>query len=135
MCIKINKIGKKEVGIWWVQKRFPRYGVPIWSLWPNIRFLPLTVTEKMRRKISWTDGRTDGQMDRGKTVDPPTPLGSGGIIKFSIHIQENNLKNIYIKRPHTWCLYHFFDKSCYIFIVLCKLIFLAPKTITLQLTE
>jgi hypothetical protein len=25
MCIKINKIGKQEVGIWWVQKRFPRY--------------------------------------------------------------------------------------------------------------
>jgi hypothetical protein len=39
MCIKTNKVGKQEVGIWWVQKRFPRYGVPIWSLWPNIRFL------------------------------------------------------------------------------------------------
>jgi hypothetical protein len=38
MCIKINKIGKQEVGIWWVQKCFPRYGVPIWSLWPNIRY-------------------------------------------------------------------------------------------------
>jgi hypothetical protein len=39
---------------------------------------------KMRRKISWTDGRTDGrtdgQMDRGKTVYPPPPSGSGGII-------------------------------------------------------
>jgi hypothetical protein len=22
MCIKINKVGKQEVGIWWVQKRF-----------------------------------------------------------------------------------------------------------------
>jgi hypothetical protein len=31
MCIKINKVGKQEVGIWWVQKRFPRYGVPIWN--------------------------------------------------------------------------------------------------------
>ena len=30
---------------------------------------------KMRRKISWTDGRTD----RGKTVYPPPPSGSGGI--------------------------------------------------------
>jgi hypothetical protein len=39
MCIKINKIGKQEVEIWWVQKRFPRYGVPIWNLWPNIIFL------------------------------------------------------------------------------------------------
>ena len=28
------------------QKRFPQYGVPIWSLWPNIRFLPLIVAEK-----------------------------------------------------------------------------------------
>jgi hypothetical protein len=48
MCIKIktNQVGKQEVGIWWVQKRFPRYGVPIWSLWPNIRFLPSIVAEK-----------------------------------------------------------------------------------------
>ena len=29
MCIKINKVGKQEVGIRWVQKRFPQYGVPI----------------------------------------------------------------------------------------------------------
>jgi hypothetical protein len=27
MCIKINKVDKQEVGIWWVQKRFPRYGL------------------------------------------------------------------------------------------------------------
>jgi hypothetical protein len=43
MCIKINKIGKQEVGIWWVQKRYPQYGISIWSLWPNIRFLPSIV--------------------------------------------------------------------------------------------
>jgi hypothetical protein len=39
MCIKTNKVSKEEIGIWWVQKRFPRYGVPIWSLWPNIRWM------------------------------------------------------------------------------------------------
>ena len=50
MCIKINKFGKQEVGIWWVQKRFPRYGVHIWSLWPNIRFLPSIVAEKNATK-------------------------------------------------------------------------------------
>jgi hypothetical protein len=50
MCIKINKIGKQEIGIWWVQKRFPRYGVSIWSLWPNIRFLPSIVAEKNATK-------------------------------------------------------------------------------------
>jgi hypothetical protein len=42
--------GKQEVGIWWVQKRFPRYGVLLWSLWPNIRSLPSIVAEK---NISW----------------------------------------------------------------------------------
>jgi hypothetical protein len=36
MWIKINKVGKQEVGIWWVQKRFPLYGVPIWSLYMHI---------------------------------------------------------------------------------------------------
>jgi hypothetical protein len=41
-----NKVGKQEVRIWWVQIRFPRYGVPIWSLWPNIRSLPSIVAEK-----------------------------------------------------------------------------------------
>jgi hypothetical protein len=50
MCIKINKIGKQEVGIWWVQKRFPPYEVPIWSLWPNIRSLPSIVAEKNATK-------------------------------------------------------------------------------------
>ena len=58
MCIKINKVGKQEVGIWWVQKHFPRYGVLIWSLWPNIRFLPSTVTEKNVTK-NILDGRTE----------------------------------------------------------------------------
>jgi hypothetical protein len=29
--------------------------------------------------VSWTDGRTDGQTDRGKTVYPPPSSGSGGI--------------------------------------------------------
>jgi hypothetical protein len=41
---------KQEVGIWRVKKRFPQYGVPIWSLWPNIRFLPSIVAEKNATK-------------------------------------------------------------------------------------
>ena len=50
MCIKINKIDKQEVGIWWVEKCFPQYGVPIWSLWLNIRFLSSIVAEKNATK-------------------------------------------------------------------------------------
>ena len=69
MCIKINKVGKQEVGIWWVQKRFPRYGVPIWRLWPNIRFLPSIVAEKNATK------NILGRTDRGKTVYTPPPVG------------------------------------------------------------
>ena len=47
---KNQLIGKQEVGIWWFQKRFPRYGIPMWSLWPNIRFLPSIVAEKNATK-------------------------------------------------------------------------------------
>jgi hypothetical protein len=37
-----------------------------------------TVTEKNATK-NILDGRKDGRTDRGKTVYPPPPLGSGGI--------------------------------------------------------
>jgi hypothetical protein len=50
MCIKTNKVSKQEVGIWWVHKHLPRYGVPIWSLWPNITFLSSIVAEKNATK-------------------------------------------------------------------------------------
>jgi hypothetical protein len=81
MCMKINKVGKQEVGIWWVQKRYPQYGILIWRLWPNIRFLPSTVTEKNATK-NILDGRKDGQTDRGKTVCP-LPFGERGILTVS----------------------------------------------------
>jgi hypothetical protein len=74
MCIKINKVGKQEVGIWWVQKRFPQYGVPIWRLWLISDFCHHSYWEKYDEKYF-------GQTDRGKTVYPPPPSGSGGIIK------------------------------------------------------
>ena len=47
---------------------------------------------KMRRKISWTDGRKD----RGKTVYPPPPLGSGGIKKCA-YCNGNEHEIIYIQ--------------------------------------
>ena len=56
-----------------VQKRFPQYGIPNWSLWPNIRFLPLIVAEKNAAK-NILGGRKD--RDRGKTVYPPPPGGA-----------------------------------------------------------
>jgi hypothetical protein len=136
MCIKINKVSKQEVGIRWVQKCLSRYGVPIWSLWPNIRFLPSIVAEKnvtknvhicsmcIKNQLSRQTGSRNlmgpktlptiwgtymtlvtkyqisainsywekcdekylGRKDRGKTVYPPPPSGSGGIINKNIHI-------------------------------------------------
>ena len=44
---------------------------PIWSLWPNIRFLPSIVAEK-----NATKNILDGRTDRGKTVYPP-PVDRG----------------------------------------------------------
>jgi hypothetical protein len=75
MWIKINKVGKQEVGIRWVQKRFPRYGVPIWSLWPNIRFLSSTVTEKNVMK-NILDRRKDRTEVKQYT---PLPLRGAGV--------------------------------------------------------
>jgi hypothetical protein len=42
----------------YIQKHYPQYGIPIWCLWPNIRFLSSTVTEKNATK-NILDGRTD----------------------------------------------------------------------------
>jgi hypothetical protein len=64
-----NQVGKQEVGIWCVQKRFPQYGIPIWHLWPNIRFLPSIVTEK-----NILDGQKDGRTEI-KQYTPPPPSG------------------------------------------------------------
>jgi hypothetical protein len=83
MCIKINKVGKQEVGIWWVQKRFPQYGIPIWHLWPNIRFLPSTVTEKNATK-NILDGRTE--------VKQYTPLGERGYNKISFTLVKSKIQ-------------------------------------------
>jgi hypothetical protein len=66
-------------------KCYPQYGIPIWRLWPNIKFLPSTVTEKNATKnilVGWKDGQTD----RGKTVYPPPPSGSRGMIKTRMHV-------------------------------------------------
>jgi hypothetical protein len=46
----IYAIITQEVGIWRVKKCFPWYGVPIWSLWPNIRSLSSIVAEKNATK-------------------------------------------------------------------------------------
>ena len=72
MCIKINKVGKQEVGIWWVQKRYPQYGIPTWSLWPNIRFLPSVVAEKNATK-NILDRRTEVKQYN------PLPLRGAGV--------------------------------------------------------
>ena len=68
--IKTNQVGKQDVGMWRIQKRFPQYGVPIWSLWPNIRFLASIVAEKNATKniLGRTEGRTEIEI---KQYTPP----------------------------------------------------------------
>ena len=79
MCIKTNQVGKQEVGIWQVQKRYPQYGIPIWHLWPNIRFLPSTVTEKNVMKKNILDGRKDGRTEVKQYTS--LPLWGAGVWK------------------------------------------------------
>jgi hypothetical protein len=66
---------KQEVGIWRVQKHYPQYGIPIWCLWPNIRFLPSTVTEKNATK-NILDGRMEGRTEVKQYT--PLPLRGAG---------------------------------------------------------
>jgi hypothetical protein len=41
----------RQTGIWWVQKHFPRYGVPIRSLWPNIRFVSIVAEKNVTKTV------------------------------------------------------------------------------------
>jgi hypothetical protein len=96
MCIKINKVGKQEVGIWRVQKRFPQYGIPIWSLWPNIRFLSSIVAEK-----NILDGRTDRQTEvKQYTPSPSRERGYKNNI-FVAELWKENL-NSNGQQFHLW---------------------------------
>ena len=64
-------------------KTLPTIWYTYMTLVTNIRFLPSTVTEKNATKNildGRKDGRTGRQTDRGKTVCPPPPSGSRGII-------------------------------------------------------
>ena len=56
------------------QKRFPQYGISIWSLWPNIRFLPSIVAEKNVTKNIL--GRMKGQTEVKQYT---TPSGGAGV--------------------------------------------------------
>jgi hypothetical protein len=49
-CAYMFTVYKNQLRFWRVQKRYPQYGIPIWSLWPNIRFLPSIVAEKNATK-------------------------------------------------------------------------------------
>ena len=132
MCIKINKVGKQEVGIRWVQKTLPtiwgtymklvtKYQISVInSCWEKCdekcaymfnvyknhlsqqtgsrnltgpKTLPtiwytymMLVTKYQIPAINsyWEkcDEKYLGRTDRGKTVYPPPPSGSGGIIIF-----------------------------------------------------
>jgi hypothetical protein len=77
-------------------KSLPRYGIPIWSLWPNIRFVPSIVAEINVTEILW-DGRKDGRTE----VKQYAPLRwSGGIQKRS---KSSHLLQIPLKK-RTPCL-------------------------------
>ena len=82
-----------SIGIWRVQKRYPQYGIPIWCLWPNIRFLPSTVTEK-----NATKNILDGRKDRRTEVKQytPSPFGERGYNKILVTHQrcESRVANI-----------------------------------------
>ena len=79
---------QKEVWIWRVQKCFPQYGIAMWSLWPNIRFLPSIVAQQNATKniLGPTKGRTE--------VKQYSPSGGAGVSKQKRTKQIQKSKNI-----------------------------------------
>jgi hypothetical protein len=71
-----NQLSRQtEVGIWRVQKHFPQYGIPIWSLWPNITiFANNSCWEKCNEKYL---GRTEGRTEVKQYTPPPPSAGAG----------------------------------------------------------
>ena len=70
---------KPEVGIWRVKKPLPRYGVPIWSLWPNTRSLPSTINscwekcdEKWASMFNMYTNQQSRQTGSRNLMDPKT---------------------------------------------------------------
>jgi hypothetical protein len=87
-------------------KRFWTYGIPIWSLWPNIRFLPSIVAEE-----SATKNILDGRKDRRTEVKQytPSPSGEWGYKKYFNWkyqtIDDTNLiysHKLHIGNPISW---------------------------------
>ena len=71
----VGRMEGQEVEIWRIQKHYPQYGIPIWRLWPNIRFLPSTVTEKTATK-NILDERKDRRTEVKQYT--PSPFGERG---------------------------------------------------------
>jgi hypothetical protein len=81
----------REVGIWWVQKRFPWYGVHIWSLCPNIRFLPSIVAEKNVHICSmciWTQASYMYPIPWGAFLDHQIPTSCLPTLLIFMHIEH-----------------------------------------------
>jgi hypothetical protein len=85
-------------------KTLPTIWYTYMTLVTKYQISAIKLLRKMRRKISWTDGRTD----RGKIVYPPPPSGSGGkkIIFLQLEIfkctrsKVEVLHNLYICRHY-----------------------------------
>jgi hypothetical protein len=69
------------------QKHFPQYGIPIWRLWPNIRFLPSTVTEKNATK-NILDGRSQ--------IPIPVCRFCWFLYTFNIHLYMHIFRRIFL---------------------------------------
>ena len=91
--------GKQEVGIWRVKKRSPRHGIPIWSLWPNIRFLPSIVAEKNVTKnvhICPMCIKTTGTCFIQKIYAPSSSLLQGKHLPFSPSSLRLNIFRLFV---------------------------------------
>jgi hypothetical protein len=69
------------------------YGVPIWSLWPNIRFLPSIVAEKNVTK----NGAYMFNVYKNQ-LSPRSPKGEGGILFYLCPSVQDIFRRIFLSK-------------------------------------
>jgi hypothetical protein len=103
---------------------FVQYGIPMWRLWPNMRFMPSTVTETNATTVF--NERKDGRTDRRAEVTQHSP--SPSFIEVP-HIVGSVFGPIRILLPVCRLCWFFYTFSIHLYMHIFRRIFLWPNII------
>jgi hypothetical protein len=105
---------QRKISIHGSQKRFPQYGIPIWNLWPNIRFLSSIFAEKNATKnvhchmLNVYKSQLSRQTgSRNLTGQKTLPTKRGTYLKLVMKYQISAINICWEKCDKKWAIYIF----------------------------